>query len=282
MRWPRGAVTVPVRRGGVLSLVAPSTGDRELPRSGDRASARIPRHRFVVEEASVATTEGSARSNGPRARAGGNVPNLRDRRLTERCSIPPCPGARTDHLALPYREVILADVVRSRPPVLWWKPSSDVIADPNRGTARIVDREMEQHDGRTANLVERLGLAKIAPKRAIQEVLAYLQEHLPEPAAAMIADLASSPKDYRRDRTDEVSHDCNRGRHDGSRERGRPAWSPLISQTVQPRVGSAALTRRRTQLRRCAGPEAWSGSEAMVGSVVRAPWIAPPESSGAR
>jgi hypothetical protein len=45
------------------------------------------------------------------------------------------------------------------------------------------------------NLVERLGLAEDRAEAAIQEVLAYLQEHLPEPAATMIADLASSPKD---------------------------------------------------------------------------------------
>ena len=45
------------------------------------------------------------------------------------------------------------------------------------------------------NLVERLGLAEDRAEAAIQEVLAYLQEHLPEPAAPLIADLASSPQD---------------------------------------------------------------------------------------
>jgi hypothetical protein len=45
------------------------------------------------------------------------------------------------------------------------------------------------------NLMERLGLAEDRADAAIQEVLAYLQEHLPEPAASMIADLAAKPED---------------------------------------------------------------------------------------
>ena len=45
------------------------------------------------------------------------------------------------------------------------------------------------------NLIERLGLAEELADAAIQEVLVYLAEHLPEPAATMVADLAASPND---------------------------------------------------------------------------------------
>jgi hypothetical protein len=45
------------------------------------------------------------------------------------------------------------------------------------------------------NLIERVGLAEDRAEAAIQEVLAYLQEHLPEPAANLIADFAASPSD---------------------------------------------------------------------------------------
>lgn len=45
------------------------------------------------------------------------------------------------------------------------------------------------------NLIERLGLAEDRAEAAIQEVLAYLTEHLPEPAASMVADFAASPED---------------------------------------------------------------------------------------
>jgi hypothetical protein len=44
------------------------------------------------------------------------------------------------------------------------------------------------------NLVERLGLAEDRAEAAIQEVLVYLKEHLPEPAASLVADLAASPE----------------------------------------------------------------------------------------
>jgi hypothetical protein len=45
------------------------------------------------------------------------------------------------------------------------------------------------------NLVERLGLAEDRAEAAIQEVVAYLKEHLPEPAAALVAEFAASPRD---------------------------------------------------------------------------------------
>ena len=45
------------------------------------------------------------------------------------------------------------------------------------------------------NLVERLGLAEDRAEAAIQEVLVYLKEHLPEPAASALADLAAGSKD---------------------------------------------------------------------------------------
>ena len=45
------------------------------------------------------------------------------------------------------------------------------------------------------NLVERLGLAEDRAEAAIQEVVAYLKEHLPEPAATLVAEFAASPKD---------------------------------------------------------------------------------------
>jgi hypothetical protein len=50
------------------------------------------------------------------------------------------------------------------------------------------------------NLVERLGLAEDRAEAAIQEVLAYLEEHLPEPAAGLVADFAAGSKDV--DETD--------------------------------------------------------------------------------
>jgi hypothetical protein len=43
-------------------------------------------------------------------------------------------------------------------------------------------------------LIERVGLAEDRAEAAIQEVLVYLKEHLPEPAASMVADFAASPK----------------------------------------------------------------------------------------
>lgn len=45
------------------------------------------------------------------------------------------------------------------------------------------------------NLIERLGLAEDLAEAAIQEVLAYLTDHLPEPAASMVANLAVSPRE---------------------------------------------------------------------------------------
>jgi len=44
-------------------------------------------------------------------------------------------------------------------------------------------------------LAERLGLAEERADAAIQEVLAYLREHLPEPAATLVAEFAPSPDD---------------------------------------------------------------------------------------
>ena len=44
-------------------------------------------------------------------------------------------------------------------------------------------------------LVERVGLAEDRAEAAIQEMLAYLKEHLPEPAARAIEDLAARPTD---------------------------------------------------------------------------------------
>ena len=44
-------------------------------------------------------------------------------------------------------------------------------------------------------LVERLGLAEDRAEAAIQEVLDYLVEHLPAPAAEIVAEFAASPDD---------------------------------------------------------------------------------------
>jgi len=44
-------------------------------------------------------------------------------------------------------------------------------------------------------LIERVGLAEDRAEAAIQEVLAYLKDHLPEPAASMVADFAVRPED---------------------------------------------------------------------------------------
>jgi hypothetical protein len=43
------------------------------------------------------------------------------------------------------------------------------------------------------HLVERVGLAEDRAEAAIQEILEYLTEHLPEPAARAIADFAARP-----------------------------------------------------------------------------------------
>ena len=45
------------------------------------------------------------------------------------------------------------------------------------------------------NLVERLGLAEDRADAAIHEMLAYLHEHLPEPAATFVAEFAAKPED---------------------------------------------------------------------------------------
>jgi hypothetical protein len=45
------------------------------------------------------------------------------------------------------------------------------------------------------NLVERVGLAEDRAEAAIKEVLAYLNEHLPEPAATLVAEFAAGPND---------------------------------------------------------------------------------------
>ena len=45
------------------------------------------------------------------------------------------------------------------------------------------------------NLVERVGLAEDRAEAAIQEVLDYLKEHLPEPAARAITDFSTGPTD---------------------------------------------------------------------------------------
>ena len=54
-------------------------------------------------------------------------------------------------------------------------------------------------------LVERLGLAEDRADAAIQEVLAYLIEHLPAPAADVVADFAASPEDKDGERTRKVT-----------------------------------------------------------------------------
>ena len=55
------------------------------------------------------------------------------------------------------------------------------------------------------NLVEKLGLAEDRAEAAIQEVVAYLIEHLPAPAAEVVADFASNPKDPDDERTRKVT-----------------------------------------------------------------------------
>ena len=55
------------------------------------------------------------------------------------------------------------------------------------------------------HLVERLGLAEDRAEAAIQEVLAYLAEHLPAPAAEMVAELAKRPEAPDEDRTRKVT-----------------------------------------------------------------------------
>jgi hypothetical protein len=50
-------------------------------------------------------------------------------------------------------------------------------------------------------LVERLGLAEDRADGAIQEVLAYLIEHLPAPAAEVVPNFAASPEDPDGERT---------------------------------------------------------------------------------
>jgi hypothetical protein len=44
-------------------------------------------------------------------------------------------------------------------------------------------------------LMERVGLAEDRAEAAIQEVLGYLQDHLPEPAASVVADFAAGAED---------------------------------------------------------------------------------------
>jgi hypothetical protein len=55
------------------------------------------------------------------------------------------------------------------------------------------------------NLVERLGLAEDRADAAIHEVLAYLIEHLPAPAAEVVANFASSPEDPDGEQTKKVT-----------------------------------------------------------------------------
>jgi hypothetical protein len=54
-------------------------------------------------------------------------------------------------------------------------------------------------------LVERLGLAEDRADAAIQEVLDYLVQHLPAPAAEIVAEFAASPKDTDDQRTKKVT-----------------------------------------------------------------------------
>jgi len=42
-------------------------------------------------------------------------------------------------------------------------------------------------------LMERVGLAEDRAEAAIQEMLGYLKEHLPEPAASILADFVAGP-----------------------------------------------------------------------------------------
>lgn len=55
------------------------------------------------------------------------------------------------------------------------------------------------------NLVERLGLAEDRAEAAIHEVLTYLIEHLPAPAAGVVADFATSSDDPDGERTKKVT-----------------------------------------------------------------------------
>ena len=55
------------------------------------------------------------------------------------------------------------------------------------------------------NLVERLGLPEDRADAAIQEVLAYLIEHLPAPAADVVAEFAESPQDPDGERTKRIT-----------------------------------------------------------------------------
>ena len=55
------------------------------------------------------------------------------------------------------------------------------------------------------NLIERLGLAEDRADAAIQEVLVYLIEHLPGPAAEVVADFAASSGDPDEERTKKVT-----------------------------------------------------------------------------
>jgi len=54
-------------------------------------------------------------------------------------------------------------------------------------------------------LVERLGLAEDRAEAAIQEVLDYLVEHLPAPAAEIVAEFAASSKVTDDERTKKVT-----------------------------------------------------------------------------
>jgi len=55
------------------------------------------------------------------------------------------------------------------------------------------------------NLIERLGLAEDRADEAIREVLSYLIEHLPAPAAEVVANFAASPEDPDGERTKKVT-----------------------------------------------------------------------------
>jgi hypothetical protein len=66
-----------------------------------------------------------------------------------------------------------------------------------------VENEMDEL---RKNLVERVGLAEDRAEAAIKEVLAYLNEHLPEPAATLVAEFAASHDDPEGpDRTKQVT-----------------------------------------------------------------------------
>ena len=59
----------------------------------------------------------------------------------------------------------------------------------------VGERWSDVFDELRKNLVERVGLAEDRADEAIQEVLAYLKEHLPEPAATLVAEFAAGPED---------------------------------------------------------------------------------------